>query len=162
MQKIDGRDAPTGRSHGGFSTAELEVPWILSGPGVVAGRLTVPISSTDAAPTLLHALGVTPPEQMHGRVVAEAFGGGGGRWRVASRPLRNESLAAALLPPASEARHSALGSSLGWLLLALCAVLTLPQVVRAIKRSRGVSTGFAPGYVRAGGVMMSPMPLTSP
>mmetsp|Transcript_31589 Transcript_31589/g.104318 ORF Transcript_31589/g.104318 Transcript_31589/m.104318 type:complete len:105 (+) Transcript_31589:984-1298(+) len=104
---------------------------------------------------------------MHGRVVAEAFGGGGGRWRVASRPLRNESLAAALLPPASEARHSALGSTLGTLLLlllllALCAVLTLPQVVRAIKRSRGVSTGFAPGYVRAGGVMMSPMPLTSP
>mmetsp|Transcript_44110 Transcript_44110/g.147105 ORF Transcript_44110/g.147105 Transcript_44110/m.147105 type:complete len:152 (+) Transcript_44110:57-512(+) len=86
----------------------------------------------------------------------------GGRWRVASRPLRNESLAAALLPPASEARHSALGSILGGLLLALCAVLTLPQVVRAIKRSRGVSTGFAPGYVRAGGVMMSPMPLTSP
>ena len=37
----------------------------------------MPISSTDAAPTLLHALGVTPPVQMHGRVVAEAFGGGG-------------------------------------------------------------------------------------
>ena len=48
----------------------MVVPWIVAGPGVRQGvTLTWPISSTDAAPTLLHTIGVRPPLQMHGRVV---------------------------------------------------------------------------------------------
>lgn len=69
-----GRRAPDGKHHSRFTTEEMVVPWILHGPGVRRGHtLTWPVSNTDAAPTLLHALGVTPPVQMHGRVVAEAF-----------------------------------------------------------------------------------------
>lgn len=68
-----GREAK-GFDHGGFSTGELAVQWLLTGPGVRRGaRLRGPISIMDSAPTLLHALGVTPPVQVRGRVVHEAF-----------------------------------------------------------------------------------------
>ena len=72
-----GRDAPTGRSHGGFSTTELAVQWLLAGPGVKPGRvLRSPVSIIDAAPTLLHGLGVRAPISFRGHVVHEAFVGG--------------------------------------------------------------------------------------
>ena len=63
-----------GFAHGGFTTEELSVQWLLSGPGVRKGAtITGPVSIMDGAPTLLHALGVTPPLQMRGRVVREAY-----------------------------------------------------------------------------------------
>lgn len=77
-----GRDAPTGRGHGAFTTAELSVQWLLLAPGVHRGtRLKSPVSIMDAAPTLLHALGVPAPVQMYGRVVREA-------WQTLGRPPR--------------------------------------------------------------------------
>ena len=63
-----------GFGHGGYTTGELSVQWLLSGPGVRQGvTLETPVSIMDGAPTLLHALGVAPPLQMRGRVVREAY-----------------------------------------------------------------------------------------
>jgi arylsulfatase A-like enzyme len=63
----------TGRDHGGFTTAELAVQWLLTGPAVRKGvRLSSPISIMDTMPTLLHAVGVPPPVQFYGRPVREA------------------------------------------------------------------------------------------
>lgn len=136
-----GREAPTGKRHGGFSTAEMAVPWILAGPGVRPGtQLAWPIASTDAAPTLLHALGIRPPVQMHGRVVAEAFeGGGADTWRVRALTLRAAS---------PERRLDASQRLVGALLSpgAVCAFFLSCLVgvgCRALHRS--ASSDFAPG-----------------
>lgn len=68
-----GREA-RGYGHGGFTTSELAVQWLLVAPGVRPGvRLTSPVSIMDTVPTLLHALGVAPPAQVYGRVVREAY-----------------------------------------------------------------------------------------
>ena len=49
-------------------------PVLLVGPSVRQGvRLSSPVSIMDSMATLLHALGITPPVQVYGRVVREAF-----------------------------------------------------------------------------------------
>jgi predicted AlkP superfamily pyrophosphatase or phosphodiesterase len=64
-----------GRKHGGATMAEIEIPWIIAGPGVAAGReLRKPVNTYDTAPTLAHVLGLTPPDAWIGRPVLEAFG----------------------------------------------------------------------------------------
>ena len=73
-----GRDARTGKVHGGFTTAELAVQWLLYGAGVRRGQIGQPVSIIDSAPTLLHALGIPPPLHMHGRAVIDAFTSTGG------------------------------------------------------------------------------------
>ncbi len=73
-----------GKGHGGESMAELEIPWLAYGPGVVAGkRLTVPINTYDTAATVLLALGVSQPYAWIARPVASAFE----RYHDASEPL---------------------------------------------------------------------------
>jgi predicted AlkP superfamily pyrophosphatase or phosphodiesterase len=63
-----------GKKHGGETMAELEIPWIASGPGVRQGaELTVPVNTYDTAPTVLKALGVSPPSFWIGRAITEAF-----------------------------------------------------------------------------------------
>jgi arylsulfatase A-like enzyme len=63
-----------GKKHGGATMAEIEIPWILSGPGVAAGReLRKPVRTYDTAPTIAHILGVQPSECWIGRPVLEAF-----------------------------------------------------------------------------------------
>ncbi len=65
-----GRD----KGHGGESMAELEIPWVAYGSGVVAGkRLSVPINTYDTAATVLFALGVAPPDAWIARPVVSAF-----------------------------------------------------------------------------------------
>jgi predicted AlkP superfamily pyrophosphatase or phosphodiesterase len=62
------------KGHGGETMAELEIPWILAGPGVRAGaELTDPINTFDTAPTVLRALGVAAPPYWIGRAVEPAF-----------------------------------------------------------------------------------------
>lgn len=69
-----GREVATGREHGGFTTEELAVQWLLVGPSVRPGhRITWPVSIMDSAPTLLHALGLGAPVEFTGRAVKEAF-----------------------------------------------------------------------------------------
>ncbi len=63
-----------GTKHGGNSLEELEIPWIIAGPGVVSGReLRDPINTYDTAPTLAWVLGAKPPRCWIGRPVREAF-----------------------------------------------------------------------------------------
>jgi predicted AlkP superfamily pyrophosphatase or phosphodiesterase len=63
-----------GRKHGGETMAELEIPWILSGPGVAKGHeLRSLVNIFDTAPTLAYALRLKPPEGWIGKPVVEAF-----------------------------------------------------------------------------------------
>jgi len=63
-----------GKDHGHSTMAEIEIPWILSGPGVAQGReLAAPLKTYDTAATVAAILGVKPPECWIGRTVKEAF-----------------------------------------------------------------------------------------
>jgi len=62
-------------THGSDRPEDMTVPWILAGPGVVAGlRLESPISVMDTAATAAWALGLPRPAAWDGRAVEEAFG----------------------------------------------------------------------------------------
>jgi arylsulfatase A-like enzyme len=66
-----------GKSHGGNSMDELEIPWILAGPGVRRGyTLRAQVNTFDTGPTLGYALGIKTPDCWIGRPVLEAFGAG--------------------------------------------------------------------------------------
>lgn len=61
-------------SHGGGSAWEIHNTLIMQGPGVQSGVRSAPPSGIgDIAPTVLTALGLTPPPTMTGRVLREAF-----------------------------------------------------------------------------------------
>jgi len=63
-----------GKSHGGLTKAEIEIPWIISGPGVRHGHvIEAPVSTLDTAPTILFALGMDAPPVWVGRPVLDAF-----------------------------------------------------------------------------------------
>ncbi len=63
-----------GRSHGGNTMAELEIPWILNGPGVAAGKeITTPVNTFDTAATVAYIFGLTPSAVWIARPVLEAF-----------------------------------------------------------------------------------------
>ena len=65
-----------GKKHGGATMAEIEIPWILAGPGVAAGReLQTPVRTYDTALTVAYILGVRPSDCWIGRPVLEAFAG---------------------------------------------------------------------------------------
>ncbi len=62
------------RKHGGLSMEEIEIPWIMVGRGVAAGReIKSPINTYDTAATVAHIFGLRPPECWIGRPVREAF-----------------------------------------------------------------------------------------
>lgn len=62
-----------GRSHGGESMVELEIPWIVAGPGIASGRrLTAPVLTADTAATAAAALGITLAPSATGRAVLAA------------------------------------------------------------------------------------------
>jgi hypothetical protein len=86
LRKTDWRDRSTiivvadhggtGRGHGGESPSEMNVPWIIAGPGVVKDRLIIqPVSIVDTAPTIARILGIEPPGSWTGRPVLGAFEG---------------------------------------------------------------------------------------
>lgn len=63
-----------GKDHGGETMQELEIPWIVEGPGIARGRvIETPVSICDSAPTIASALGLRCPEAWTGRPVTEAF-----------------------------------------------------------------------------------------
>lgn len=63
-----------GTKHGGNTMAELLIPWIIAGPGVVRDHeLESTVNTFDTAATVAHLLGVKPPQAWIGRPVAEAF-----------------------------------------------------------------------------------------
>jgi hypothetical protein len=64
-----------GELHGSSSPEDMTIPWIVAGPGVVAGtRLTTPITVYDTAATAAWALGLALPLDLAGRPALEAFG----------------------------------------------------------------------------------------
>jgi predicted AlkP superfamily pyrophosphatase or phosphodiesterase len=64
-----------GTHHGGATMAELEIPWILSGPGVQRGyELRHPVNTYDTAATVAYLFRLKPPAVWIGRPVLEAFG----------------------------------------------------------------------------------------
>ncbi len=63
-----------GMKHGGPSNEELEIPWIIKGPGVRAGlEIRSAVNTFDTAPTLAHLFGIKAPECWVGKPVLEAF-----------------------------------------------------------------------------------------
>jgi predicted AlkP superfamily pyrophosphatase or phosphodiesterase len=65
------------KGHGGATLAEVEIPWMIRGPGIRAGHvLTVPINIYDTAATAAHALGLRMPDGWIARPVLQAFGPG--------------------------------------------------------------------------------------
>ncbi len=63
-----------GQGHGGESMDELEIPWIIAGPGIAAGRrIDAPISTCDTAPTVAMLLGIDAPRAWTASPVREAL-----------------------------------------------------------------------------------------
>lgn len=63
-----------GKKHGGDTMAEIEIPWIVEGPGIVRGHeVAKPVNTYDTAATLARVLGVKPHPCWIGRVVEEAI-----------------------------------------------------------------------------------------
>jgi hypothetical protein len=59
---------------GGGAVDELEIPWIISGPGVRAGtEIKGPVNQFDTATTVAYLLGLQPPSCWIGRTVSEAL-----------------------------------------------------------------------------------------
>jgi predicted AlkP superfamily pyrophosphatase or phosphodiesterase len=62
------------KGHGGPTMLEIEIPWILNGPGVARGKtIRTPINTYDTAPTVAHILGVKPPACWIGKPVLDAL-----------------------------------------------------------------------------------------
>ena len=76
-------DAPYpigGGCHGGLSAHELQNVLVLGGATIAAGEVVqVPAGNIDVMPTVLHLLGLPEPDGLDGRVLREAFSGGGGQ-----------------------------------------------------------------------------------
>lgn len=61
-------------SHGGESLGEVEIPILLSGPGIRRGyELLDPVNIYDIASTVAHAFGLEQPKAWIGRPIEEAF-----------------------------------------------------------------------------------------
>jgi arylsulfatase A-like enzyme len=60
--------------HSAGAPEDITIPWIVSGPSVRRGhRIAAPVDIVDTAPTVAHLLGLAPPAEWSGRVVAEAL-----------------------------------------------------------------------------------------
>ncbi|MBI3853158.1 MAG: alkaline phosphatase [Verrucomicrobia bacterium] len=63
-----------GKGHGGATMAEIEIPWIIVGPGVAVGReIKRPVNTYDTAVTVAYIFGLRPPECWIGKPVMDAF-----------------------------------------------------------------------------------------
>ncbi len=59
-------------THGSDSHYDLHIPLVAAGPDIKRGvRSSVPTGNVDFAPTILHLMGLEPPEDMDGRVMNE-------------------------------------------------------------------------------------------
>jgi len=63
-----------GKKHGGTSMTELEIPWMIRGPGVEAGKeIQSPINTFDTASTIAYIYGLKQPSCWISKPVMEAF-----------------------------------------------------------------------------------------
>ena len=63
-----------GTTHGSSMPEDMTIPWIVSGPGIKAGKLLTQVYTMDTAATAAYALGLPIPEEWDGVPVYEAFG----------------------------------------------------------------------------------------
>lgn len=62
------------KTHGGLTRREIEIPWIIRGPGIKKGGVpTETVHQYNTAPTLARLLGITPPACWKGRPVESIF-----------------------------------------------------------------------------------------
>lgn len=62
------------KGHGGATMEEIEIPWIITGPGIRAGHeIKSPVNTYDTAATIAFAFGLKAPEAWIARPVTEAF-----------------------------------------------------------------------------------------
>lgn len=63
-----------GKKHGGNTLEEIEIPWLITGPGVRRGHeIRAAVNTYDTAATVAHILKLKPPQPWIGRPVREAF-----------------------------------------------------------------------------------------
>ena len=63
-----------GKGHGGATMEEIEIPWIINGPGVEEGReIIAPVNTYDTAATIAYIFGLNPPACWIGKPVLQAF-----------------------------------------------------------------------------------------
>jgi predicted AlkP superfamily pyrophosphatase or phosphodiesterase len=63
-----------GKGHGSATMADLEIPWIINGPGIKEGfELTQPVNTYDTAVTVAHLLGITAHPAWIGNPVQSAL-----------------------------------------------------------------------------------------
>jgi hypothetical protein len=63
----------TNHGHGKNSLAELQIPWILAGPGITAGQISAPVNIFDTALTVAWIFHLEPSQCWIGRPVLTAF-----------------------------------------------------------------------------------------
>jgi len=95
----------TKKGHGKNSLAEITIPWILSGPGVLHGRLAGQVNTFDTAATLAWILGLEWMKCSIGRPVLAAFVNGG----APSAPATTSTGCAPPAPSFGAALHTAPG-----------------------------------------------------
>jgi len=62
------------KSHGEATMEELEIPWLIHGPGVFPGKqIVASVNTYDTAPTIAWIFHLTPPECWIGKPVLSAF-----------------------------------------------------------------------------------------
>lgn len=62
-----------GRSHEKNALEDIQIPWILTGPEIVAGRIAAPVYTFDTAATIAWIFGINLSEYAIGRPVLAAF-----------------------------------------------------------------------------------------
>jgi arylsulfatase A-like enzyme len=62
-----------GHNHGKNSLAEIQIPWILAGPGVTPGKIAASVFTYDTGATLAWIFELQPPSCWIGRPVLAAF-----------------------------------------------------------------------------------------
>ena len=63
-----------GKGHGGTTREEIEIPWIISGPGIKRNhKVSATVHQKDTAPTISKIFGLTVPACWSGKAVTEIF-----------------------------------------------------------------------------------------
>jgi arylsulfatase A-like enzyme len=61
------------RGHGGNTMGEIQIPWMLAGPGVTPGHISAPVNTFDTAVTIAWIFSLNTPDCWIGRPTLAAF-----------------------------------------------------------------------------------------
>jgi arylsulfatase A-like enzyme len=71
-----------GTKHGGLTMSEIEIPWIIAGPGIAAGEISAPVNTYDTAATIAYLFNLKTPDCWIARPVLSAFNNKSGKSNV--------------------------------------------------------------------------------